>query len=31
MVLGPWAYYAFLGVVEVVLTGLVVWDAWDVA
>jgi hypothetical protein len=26
---GEWAFYVFLGVVEVALTGLVVWYAWN--
>ena len=25
---GAWAYYIFLGIVEVVLTALIVWHAW---
>lgn len=25
---GAWAFYVFLGAVEVVLTGLIVWHAW---
>ena len=25
---GAWAFYIFLGVVEVVLTALIVWYAW---
>jgi hypothetical protein len=25
---GAWAFYIFLGVIEVVLTGLIVWYAW---
>jgi Family of unknown function (DUF6326) len=25
---GAWAFYFFLGIVEVVLTGLIVWHAW---
>lgn len=25
----PWAYYIFLGIVEVALTALVVWYAWN--
>ena len=25
---GVWAYYIFLGIVEVVLTALIVWHAW---
>ena len=25
---GPWAYYIFLGIVEVILTALIVWYAW---
>jgi len=28
MTMGPWAYYIFLGIVEVVLTALIVWYAW---
>ena len=28
MLTGPWAYYMFLGIVEVILTGLIVWYAW---
>ncbi len=28
MLMGPWAYYIFLGIVEVVLTALIVWYAW---
>jgi len=26
---GAWSFYMFLGVVEVVLTGLIVWYAWN--
>ena len=26
---GAWAFYKFLGVVEVVLTALIVWNAWN--
>jgi hypothetical protein len=26
---GAWAYYIFLGIVEVVLTALIVWYAWN--
>jgi hypothetical protein len=26
---GAWAFYIFLGVVEVVLTALIVWYAWN--
>ena len=26
---GGWAFYVFWGVIEVVLTGLVVWHAWN--
>jgi hypothetical protein len=25
----PWAYYIFLGIVEVVLTALIIWYAWN--
>lgn len=25
---GAWAFYIFLGVIEVILTGLIVWYAW---
>jgi Family of unknown function (DUF6326) len=25
---GAWAFYIFLGIIEVVLTGLIVWYAW---
>jgi len=26
---GEWAFYIFLGVAEVALTGLIVWYAWN--
>ena len=26
---GAWAFYIFLGIVEVVLSGLIVWYAWN--
>ena len=26
---GAWAFYIFLGIVEVVLTAMIVWHAWN--